>query len=126
METYNLDLSKYKQLCDLTTKAVIKSKETKYGELLKDFQKVLNVNRVKNNYPPLTLPRMGKLVKPLITENKDGSKDYRRLYLLLGKCKESGELVENKRKFASEEDREKIDTYHSAFSKTFYWYIKVK
>lgn len=118
METFHLDLSKYKQLCNLTTKAVEKSHATERGEIIKELMDILNVNRVRGKFAPLTFPRMGLLL-PKEIATKD-------LYALLAKCKEAGELARNKRNFATEEDKKKLNTYESAFSKYFYWSLKTK
>ena len=118
METFNLNLDKYKQLCNLTTKAVEKSHATERGEIIKEIMETLNINRAKNKFSPLTFPRMGLLL-PKEIPTKD-------LYTLLAKCKEAGELARNKRNFATEEEKKKLNTYESAFSKYFYWSLKTK
>lgn len=103
METYNLDLSKYKKLCNLTTKAVEKSHATERGELLKQFLEVININRVSNKFKPITYARISMLL-PKEIPTKD-------LYSLLSQCKDAGNRGKN---------------YHESFSKTFYWLIKAK
>lgn len=103
METYNLDLSKYKQLCNLTTKAVEKSHKQERGEIIKELMDTININRVSNKFTPLTFPRMGVLL-PKEIPTKD-------LYALLSKCKDAGNRSKN---------------YHESFSKMFYWTIKTK
>lgn len=94
-----------------------KSKKTERGELMKELMENLNLGRVGTIYKPLTMPRMGKLLEKIPTDA---------LYTLIAKCKEAGELANNKRKFATEEQRKKMDTYHSAYSKAFYWNIRVQ
>lgn len=103
METFNLNLDKYKQLCNLTTKAVEKSHATERGEIIKEIMETLNINRAKNKFSPLTFPRMGLLL-PKEIPTKD-------LYSLLSQCKDAGNRGKN---------------YHESFSKTFYWLIKAK
>ncbi len=119
METFSLgSLDKYKRLCNLTTKAVEKSHKQERGEIIKEIMGILNINRAKSKFAPLTFPRMGLLL-PKEIPTKD-------LYTLLAKCKESGELARKKRSFATEEDKKKLNTYESAFSKYFYWSLKTK
>lgn len=55
METYNLDLSKYLQLCELTTKAVTKSHKSERGELLTEILNEINKERVGTKYKPLSI-----------------------------------------------------------------------
>ena len=117
METFTLgNLEKYKKIVELTTKAAERSHETERGELVRQLMDVLNMSR-HGKFALLTFPRMGVLLEKIPTDA---------LYTLLAKCKESGELARNKRKFATEEEKKKLNTYESAFSKKFYWELKVQ
>ena len=93
-----------------------KTKETERGELMRQLIEVLNISR-HGKFAPITFPRMGVLLEGIPTSS---------LYTLLAKCKEAGELARNKRKFATEEERKKLNTYESAFSKKFYWEFREK
>lgn len=104
METFSLgSLDKYKQLCDLTTKAVVRSHETERGELLKEFLAPINISRVSNKFKPITIARVSMLL-PKEIPTKD-------LYTLLSKCKDSGNRSKN---------------YNEGFAKRFYYEIKPK
>lgn len=113
MESFSLGpIEKYKLACDLNSKAVSKMQER--GEIVKEMMEVLNISRA-GKFSPLTFSRMGKLLEGIPTDA---------LYALKAKCKEAGELAQNKRKFATEEERKKMNTYDSAYSKAFYWNIR--
>ncbi len=120
MESFSLGpIEKYKLACDLNTKAVTKinelrKKKTERGELMKEMMDVLNISRA-GKFSPLTLPRMGVLLEGIETES---------LYTLISKCKDAGEYARQVRKFATEEEKKKMNTYESAYSKMFYWSIR--
>ncbi len=103
--------SKYLVATELTTKAV---RKTERGELVLTLMNTLNLTRT-GKFKPLTMPRMGLILEKIPTDA---------LYTLLSKCKEAGEVANNRRKFAKEEDRKKMDTYESAFSKCFWYQLR--
>lgn len=60
-----------------------KERATERGELMKYFAERLNVSRVRDGYPPLTLARMGRLLVAIPTQDLyylksvcDSSKDF--------------------------------------------------
>ncbi len=113
METFNLGpIEKYKLACDLNSKAVSKMQER--GELVKEMMDVLNISRA-GKFKPLTFPRMGVLLENIPTDA---------LYSLRSKCKDAGEYARQVRKFATDEEKKKMNTYESAYSKAFYWNIR--
>ena len=108
-----LDLfEKYKTASLLTAKIC---RKTERGELMKEIMEVLNISRA-GKFKPLSMGRMGLMLEKIPTDS---------LYTLVSKCKESGENARNKRKFVTEEEKRKMDTYESAYSKKFYWEIRV-
>lgn len=102
METFNLDLSKYKQLCELTTKAVVRSKKTERGELLTQFLEVINMSRLGTNFKPVSIAKIGLDVAHIPTDD---------LYYLLSICKSAGKRAKR---------------YDSGFAKCFYYEIKAR
>ena len=96
-------------------KTPTKDLRTERGEIMKELMENINISRIGTTYKPLTMPRMGVLLEKIPTES---------LYALLSKCKEAGELANNKRKFATEEQKKSMSTYASAYSKAFYWNIR--
>lgn len=93
-----------------------KTRETERGNLMKELMETLNVTR-KGNFKPLTMPRMGVILEKIPTDA---------LYVLISKCKNAGEQAKKRREFAKEEDKKNMDTYWSAYSKVFWWELKVK
>ena len=57
-----------------------KEKATERGELMKYFIEQLNVRRIRDGYPRLTLPRMGRLLVAIPTKD---------LYYLKSVCEQS-------------------------------------
>lgn len=120
MEQFSLGpIEKYKLACDLNSKAVskineLRKRKTERGELMKEIMDVLNISRA-GKFKPLTLPRMGVLLEGIETDA---------LYTLVSKCKDAGEYARQLRKFATEEQKKKMNTYESAYSKAFYWNIR--
>jgi len=45
------------------------TRETERGELLQYFRQRLNVDRVRDGYPPLTMGRMGKALEKIPTKD---------------------------------------------------------
>lgn len=45
------------------------SKDTERGELMQYFRQKLNVDRAKDGYPALTMPRMGKILESVPTKD---------------------------------------------------------
>ena len=114
MEIPQATLDRFKIASELTTKAV--NRQTERGELTKQLMDVLNISR-HGKFAPLTFPRMGIILEKIPTDS---------LYALLSKCKDAGEMARSKRKFATEEEKKKMNTYESAYSKMFYWLIRVQ
>ena len=50
-------------------KTLQKTRETERGELLQYFRQRLNVDRVRDGYPPLTMGRMGKALEKIPTKD---------------------------------------------------------
>lgn len=75
-----------------------KSRDTERGELLKYFRQHLNIARVRDGLPPLSMPRMGKTLELIPTKD---------LYYLKSVCDD-----------AASRGRE--------FSKKFWWEVKLK
>lgn len=46
-----------------------KKHETERGELLQYFRQRLNLDRVKDNYPPISMARMGKTLEKIPTKD---------------------------------------------------------
>lgn len=109
-------LEKYKLASSILEKSI--DRRTERGEILKQLLEPININRVSNKFKPMSIARISMLL-PKEIPTKD-------LYTLLAKCKEAGELARNKRNFATEEEKKKLNTYESAFSKYFYWSLKTK
>lgn len=82
------------------------SKETEYGQLLKQFLEPINASRLKGKYKPYTLPRLSAKIAYLVKD-----KDYSALYYLLSVCKDSGKRAKD---------------YNEGFSKRFFFEIKAK
>ena len=57
-----------------------KEKATERGEMMKYFMERLNPGRVRDGYPPLSLPRMGRLLVAIPTKD---------LYYLKSVCEQS-------------------------------------
>ena len=57
-----------------------KEKATERGEMMKYFMDRLNPGRVRDGYPPLSLPRMGRLLVAIPTKD---------LYYLRSVCEQS-------------------------------------
>jgi hypothetical protein len=57
-----------------------KDRATERGELMKYFMERLNVSRVRDGLPPLTMPRMGRLLVAIPTKD---------LYYLKSVCDQS-------------------------------------
>ena len=57
-----------------------KEKATERGEMMKYFMEHLNPGRVRDDYPPLSLPRMGRLLVAIPTKD---------LYYLKSVCEQS-------------------------------------
>ena len=57
-----------------------KEKATERGEMMKYFMERLNPGRVRDGYPPLSLPRMGRLLVAIPTKD---------LYYLRSVCEQS-------------------------------------
>jgi len=57
-----------------------KEKLTERGELMRYFADRLNVSRVRDGYPPLSLPRMGRILQAIPTKD---------LYYLKSVCDQS-------------------------------------
>jgi len=57
-----------------------KEKATERGEMMKYFMERLNPGRVRDDYPPLSLPRMGRLLVAIPTKD---------LYYLKSVCEQS-------------------------------------
>ena len=57
-----------------------KEKATERGEMMKYFMDRLNPGRVRDGYPPLSLPRMGRLLVAIPTKD---------LYYLKSVCEQS-------------------------------------
>lgn len=91
---------KYKQGEKFIDKVI--SRETERGELLKQFQEVINMSRLGTSYKPVTIAKIGLDVAHIPTKD---------LYYLLSICKDSGKRSKR---------------YDSGFSKCFYYQIKVK
>jgi hypothetical protein len=60
-----------------------KDKATERGELMQYFMKALNISRVRDGLPPLTMPRMGRLLVAIPTKDLyylktvcDNAKDF--------------------------------------------------
>lgn len=100
METFNLNLDKYKQLCALTTKAVEKSHATERGELLDKFWHTLNVNRVGTKFAVLSKARVGQLIAHIPTKD---------LYYFHSVCFDAGN---------------RSPVFAQGFSKRFYYELK--
>ena len=75
-----------------------RDKATERGELMRYFMKELNKSRVRDGLPPLTMPRMGKIVELISTDD---------LYYVKSVCDD-----------ASKRGNE--------FSKRFWWEVKLK
>jgi hypothetical protein len=75
-----------------------RDKATERGELLRYFMKELNRARVRDHMPPLTMPRMGKIVELISTDN---------LYYVKSVCDDAA-------------------SRGGEFSKKFWWEVKLK
>ena len=72
METFNLNLDKYKQLCNLTTKAVEKSHATERGELLTEIVTYINNERINTKFKPTTIRAVAVLLSHIPTKDLYG------------------------------------------------------
>lgn len=61
-------------------KSLQKTRETERGELMQFFRQRLNIDRVRDGYPPITMGRMGKALEKIPTKD---------LYYLKRVCEES-------------------------------------
>lgn len=50
-------------------RALVRTKETERGELMSYFCQRINVDRVRDGLPPVTMPRMGKLLQKIPTKD---------------------------------------------------------
>lgn len=50
-------------------RSVKKSRETERGELMRYFCKTLNVSRLRDGLPPISMGRMGKLLEKIPTKD---------------------------------------------------------
>ena len=50
-------------------KAVVRTRETERGELMRYFCRQLNIGRVRDNLPAVTMGRMGKLLQKIPTKD---------------------------------------------------------
>lgn len=71
---------------------------TERGELMRYFMKELNISRVRDGLPPLTMPRMGKILELISTDN---------LYYVKSVCDDAAKRG-------------------GEFSKKFWWEVKLK
>ncbi len=53
----------------ISKKAVRKDRATERGELMQYFMTKLNIHRMEDGLPPLTMPRMGKLLETIPTKD---------------------------------------------------------
>jgi hypothetical protein len=58
-----------KHIGDNLKRVMNKSKETERGELMDYFRQKLNMDRVKDGYPPLSMGRMGKMLEKIPTKD---------------------------------------------------------
>lgn len=75
-----------------------RSRDTERGELMRYFMVELNKARRRDGLPPLTMPRMGKIVELISTEN---------LYYVKSVCDDAAKRG-------------------GEFSKKFWWEVKLK
>jgi hypothetical protein len=75
-----------------------KSRDTERGELLRYFMQKLNIARVRDGLPPLSMPRMGKTLELIPTKD---------LYYLKSVCDDAA-------------------ARGNEFSKKFWWEVKLK
>lgn len=103
METFSLgSLERYKQLCELTTKAISKSHASERGELLDKFWETLNRNRLGTKFKVLSKARVGQLISHIPTKD---------LYYFYSICNDAGN---------------RSPVYAQGFSKRFYYELKTK
>jgi len=62
------------------SKKASEEKITERGELMDHFRKILNEDRVRDHLPPLSMPRMGKILQGIPTKD---------LYYLKSVCEQS-------------------------------------
>ena len=58
-----------KHIKDSLKRTMTKSTETERGELMQYFRQKLNQDRGKDGYPPLSMPRMGKILEKIPTND---------------------------------------------------------
>ena len=99
METFSLgSLDKYKQLCNLTTKAVEKSHATERGSLLEEIVTYINNERINTKFKPTTIRAVAVLLSHIPTKD---------LYGVISMSKDA-------------------KNRNGSFSKYFYWSLKTK
>lgn len=90
-----------------------KSKDTEYGELLKQFQEPINESRKGTKHLPINLARIGVGIKNYKKLRGIKTEDYQPIYAFLSICKDSGNRAVKRN-----------ERYCDGFSKCYFALIK--